>query len=139
MLRGVIRIENKLQLLRELHDWKQQDVADALGVTRSTYANYESGRRSPDIDTLMRLADVYGISLDELTGHAIKPSSSLQLTSQALRLLKNFNQLPTDSQEWYIAHMAFDAKANQAMTTPATTYIYEQSAISCVSESRHKK
>ena len=109
-LQGVIHIENKLQFLRELRDWKQQDVAKALGVSRSTYANYESGRRAPDLGILMNLADIYGISLDELTGHKVKQSNSPQLTSQALRLLKSFNQLPLHTQEWYIAHMAFDVK-----------------------------
>ena len=109
-LQGVIHVENKLQFLRELRDWKQQDVANALGVSRSTYANYESGRRAPDLSILMNLADIYGISLDELTGHKVKQSNSPQLTNQALRLLKNFNQLPLHTQEWYIAHMAFDVK-----------------------------
>ena len=89
-MQGVIHIENKLQFLRELRDWKQQDVAKALGVSRSTYANYESGRRAPDLSILMNLADIYGISLDELTGHKV--------------------QLPLHTQEWYIAHMAFDVK-----------------------------
>ena len=82
-LQGVIHIENKLQFLRELRDWKQQDVANALGVSRSTYANYESGRRAPDLSILMNLGDIYGISLDELTGHKVKQSNSLQLTNQA--------------------------------------------------------
>lgn len=90
---------------------KQQDVAKALGVSRSTYANYESGRRAPDIDTLMRLADIYGITLDELTGHQVKPANGIKLTNQAMRLLKSFNQLPAPAQEWYISHMAFDVKA----------------------------
>ena len=109
-MQGVIHIENKLQFLRELRDWKQQDVAKALGVSRSTYANYESGRRAPDLSILMNLADIYGISLDELTGHKVKQSNGLQLTNQALRLLKSFNQLPLHTQEWYIAHMSFDVK-----------------------------
>ena len=118
---------------------KQQDVADALGVSRPTYANYESGRRAPDIDTLIKLADVYGITLDELTGHKVK-HNSLQLTSQAMRLLKSFNQLPTAIQEWYISHMAFDAKAeHMPITTSSPTYIYETPAISFVSESGQKK
>ncbi|MBQ5502134.1 MAG: helix-turn-helix transcriptional regulator [Selenomonas sp.] len=109
----MIHIENKLQFLRELHELKQQDVADTLGVSRSTYANYESGRRAPDIDMLMRLADIYGISLDELTGHEVNQSQGIKLTSQALRLLKSFNQLPLNYQEWYISHMAVDAKGRQ--------------------------
>ena len=109
----MIRIENRLQILRELHEMKQQDVADVLGVSRSTYANYESGRRAPDIDTLIHLADIYGITLDELTGHHVKPSNSIKLTSQNLRLLKSFNQLPVHTQEWYISHIDFDAKTIQ--------------------------
>ncbi|MCR5757357.1 MAG: helix-turn-helix domain-containing protein [Selenomonas sp.] len=119
---------------------KQQDVADTLGVSRSTYANYETGRRAPDIDLLMRLADLYGITLDELTGHASKQSPRIQLTNQALRLLKSFNQLPAAVQEWYIAHMALDAKMAQDSLKPTTsTYQYEQPLISIVADNDHKK
>lgn len=122
----MIRIENKLQNFRELHDLKQQDVAEALGVSRSTYANYESGRRAPDIDTLMRLADLYGITLDELTGHQAKPANGIKLTSQALRLLKSFNQLPITMQEWYISHMAFDVKTNAYSLELQTAMVAEK-------------
>ena len=41
----------------------QQQLADALGITRSAYCGYEIGRRSPDIDTLISLAEFYGITL----------------------------------------------------------------------------
>ena len=122
----MIHIENKLQFLRELHELKQQDVADALGVSRSTYANYESGRRAPDIDLLMRLADIYGISLDELTGHQVNQSSGIKLTSQALRLLKSFNQLPADYQEWYISHMAYDVKDGPYRMKLATVIVADK-------------
>lgn len=101
---------------------KQQEVADALGVSRATYANYETGRRTPDIDTLIRLADIYGITLDELTGHCVKMCNGLQLTEPAMRLLKSFNQLPVTMQEWYISHMAFDVKTKNYLLklSPAT-------------------
>ena len=135
----MIHIENKLQYLRELHDWKQQDVADALGVSRSTYAYYESGRRAPDIDILIHLADIYGITLDELTGHNVKQPGGIQLTSQALRLLKSFNQLPVSVQEWYISHMDFDARTEQAPRKTTIVYSKETNNISLVSESGHKK
>lgn len=119
---------------------KQQDVADALGVSRSTYANYEAGRRAPDIDLLMNLADIYGITLDELTGHTVKQGNSIQLTNQALRMLKSFNQLPADVQEWYIAHMAFDAKT-AAQTLPgsnASIYQYGKPDVRLSNEEQQK-
>ena len=122
-IQGVIRIENKLHFFRELHEMTQQDVADALSVSRSTYASYESGRRMPAIDVLMRLADLYAITLDELTGHEVKHSHAMQLSHQALRMLKIFNQLPRTIQEWYITHMDFDAKTAQSLAGSASPTI----------------
>ena len=122
-IQGVIRIENKLYFFRELHEMTQQDVADALSVSRSTYASYESGRRIPPIDVLMRLADLYAITLDELTGHEVKHAHALQLSQQALRMLKGFNQLPLPIQEWYIAHIDFDVKSAHTLAGAATPAI----------------
>lgn len=101
----------------------QQDVADALSVSRSTYASYESGRRMPPLDVLMRLADLYSITLDELTGHEVKHAHAMQISQQALRMLKSFNQLPPPIQEWYIAHMDFDAKMAHSLAGSASPAI----------------
>lgn len=107
---------------------KQQDIANKLGVSRSTYANYESGRRAPDIDTLIHLADIYGISLDELIGHHVKKDNSIRLTGPAMRLLKNFNQLPSHLQEWYISHAALDVKIKQyTPKTPIKAIVADES------------
>ena len=45
----------------------QQEVADALGMDRSTLNKYETGDRIPNMLTVRRLAAFYGISVDELT------------------------------------------------------------------------
>lgn len=42
--------------IRNIQDFTQQDVADAVGVERSTYAMYESGRRNPPVATAQRIA-----------------------------------------------------------------------------------
>lgn len=42
----------------------QQAVADAIGISRSSYANYECDRRQPDQATLVRLADLFNVSVD---------------------------------------------------------------------------
>ena len=52
--------------LRERRKLKQSDVADAIGITVRGYRNYERGTREPAMSTLIALADVYGISRDEL-------------------------------------------------------------------------
>ena len=44
------------------------EIAEKLKVTQQCYANYENGTRLPDIEKLIKLADIYETSLDLLTG-----------------------------------------------------------------------
>lgn len=71
----------------------QDEVAKALKVPRTTYANYENGICDPSVDILIKLADFYNISIDELVGrpthlinlNAIKPTKS-RLIEQILAM-----------------------------------------------------
>lgn len=54
--------------LRKKRKLTQQDIADRLHMTRSTYAQYEIGRRVPDYETLEKLADFFEVSIDYLVG-----------------------------------------------------------------------
>ena len=44
----------------------QKQVATALNVVESCYANWEQGRTEPNIETLRKLGELFGIGLDEL-------------------------------------------------------------------------
>lgn len=57
-------ISRMLKEIRVRNGLSQQQAADALGICRSAYCNYEIGRRSPDFATIKKLADFYNISLD---------------------------------------------------------------------------
>lgn len=46
----------------------QLNLANALGIERSTIAKYETGDRYPDIEMLCKIADVLKVSTDELLG-----------------------------------------------------------------------
>ena len=46
----------------------QEQLARLLGVDRSTISSYESNVRQPPLDTLSRIADVFGVSTDYLLG-----------------------------------------------------------------------
>lgn len=59
-------ISEALKSLRAEHHLSQQGLADALGVTRQSVSNWERGKNLPDIETIVCIAETYGISLDTL-------------------------------------------------------------------------
>lgn len=66
----------KLKELRETHHISQAKLAKALGVSQSTVAMWEVGKSRPEYDTLMKLAEYFSISVDELTSGTKKITKS---------------------------------------------------------------
>lgn len=60
----------RLRLMRRERGWTQMQIADLLGIKRSTYAYYETCTSEPDMDTLVRLAALFHTSVDFLVGNA---------------------------------------------------------------------
>ena len=52
--------------LRTARNLSQKDIAEATGLAVHTYQRYEYGEREPQLSTLIKLADFYNLSLDEL-------------------------------------------------------------------------
>lgn len=69
-----MRLHERLVNLRKTHGYTQQRVAEALGISRGAYANYEIGTREPDAETLSALAELYGVSVDYLVGRTDNPT-----------------------------------------------------------------
>ena len=57
-----------LKTLRTKKEWTQKDVAQLLGIDRTTYAKYESGSSEPSFEMLKKLSDVYNVPADTLLG-----------------------------------------------------------------------
>lgn len=57
-----------LKAARKKSGKTQKEVADSLGVGQSTYKNYECGLREPNGDTIVALANLFGVSTDYLLG-----------------------------------------------------------------------
>ena len=57
---------DRLKELRRKHGLTQQQLADVLGVVRSTVSGYENGTIEPKQHTLTKLADYFQVSFDEL-------------------------------------------------------------------------
>lgn len=59
---------DRLKEERTKKNLTQAAMADFLGIKRSTYSLYESGKREPNIETLQQMANVLETSLDKLIG-----------------------------------------------------------------------
>jgi transcriptional regulator with XRE-family HTH domain len=57
---------NQLRAAREDSKMTQQQVADFLGINKSTYSGYETGKREPDVARIKALADLFSVSGDLL-------------------------------------------------------------------------
>ena len=58
----------RLKELRKEKNILQKDVAKELNIKNTTYSNWEVGVSEPDIQSLKKLADFFGVSIDYLVG-----------------------------------------------------------------------
>ena len=101
----------RLKELRRGRKLTQQGVADRLQVDRTTYTKYETGRVSPDQQGLVRLAEVFGVTVDYLLGRTQheeprvinEENQPMMLTLQEKVLVQMFRQLPRDRQNELVA------------------------------------
>ncbi len=63
--------------LREDHDYRQREVAAVLRVSQNTYSQYENGVIELTAENLIRLAELYGVSVDYLLGRTKNPAVNL--------------------------------------------------------------
>ncbi len=62
----------QLKKLREEAGESQYSFAKKFGVAQSTIGNWESGTREPNLDSISRLADYFGVTVDHLLGREEK-------------------------------------------------------------------
>lgn len=68
--------EANLREARERIGWTQQRVADELGITKSTYCGYETGKRKPDVPKIKELARILHTPADILLGVSAIPKGA---------------------------------------------------------------
>lgn len=63
----------RLRDLREDHDLTQQQLVDLLHMHKTTYTNYEQGKREIPFELVIRLAKLYNVSIDFIAELKSKP------------------------------------------------------------------
>lgn len=97
----------KIKTLRKEKKQTQQEIAELLGVRRSTYGEYERGKIVPPLNKIKILADHFNVSIDYFVGNventeieSIDVSKQLKLALDYLKTQEklNFNGTPLDNE-----------------------------------------
>ena len=59
-------LADKISDLRKKNGWSQEELAERLGVSRQSISKYESAQSVPDLDKILRLASIFGVTTDYL-------------------------------------------------------------------------
>lgn len=81
-----MNLSEKIYVLRTAKNLSQGDVADALDVSRQSVSKWENNSAVPDLDKIIKLAELFGVSLDELVLDRSKDPTQAdkeQVTGQA--------------------------------------------------------
>jgi transcriptional regulator with XRE-family HTH domain len=60
------RFPHKLHALRKQHGMTQQQVAGTLGVSQTFFHKLEKGQKKPNVEMLMKIAQLFGVTMDQL-------------------------------------------------------------------------
>ncbi|WP_163853500.1 helix-turn-helix domain-containing protein [Paenibacillus elgii] len=66
----------RLKSLRIAHELTQKELAKALNMTESMLSRYETGKRLPNLDVFLQLANYFDVSADYLLGRDIKKDNA---------------------------------------------------------------
>lgn len=118
-----IQLARNLRCLRKQNNLTQEALSDILNISRQAYSNYETCKRVPDLDTLLRLSQFYHISIDDLILGTIPSSlsssgiikeaktpyyvlaeckntgNSIYLEEEELELITNFRSLSNENKQ----------------------------------------
>ncbi len=70
-----IEIANKLQQMRKKNNLSQEELAAKMGVTRQAVSKWERAESAPDMENLILLAKLYGVTIDELLNTGASPET----------------------------------------------------------------
>ena len=59
-------MQNRLRLLRAERNWSQQDLADRLEVSRQSVNAIETGRYDPSLPLAFRIAELFGLAIEDV-------------------------------------------------------------------------
>lgn len=87
----MVELQTVLKKLRKNQKLSQQELASKLNITQQAYAHYENGTRNIPIETLIKIADLYNVSLDFLAGREKNRIDTL--SDDTMKIINDWDKL----------------------------------------------
>ncbi len=101
-------LSEKLRALRKKSRYTQEDISRKLNIQRQTYSNYENDARTPPLEIIVALAEIYHVSVDYLVRDASASfDSDTDRSSHEKKLLSEFSALSFSKQKEVIEFIRF--------------------------------
>jgi len=84
-------IKDRIRQLRQEQNWSQTQLAQKMGIHQKQVSAYERGRNTPSTDVLIKLADIFDVSLDYLAFEAEGQSAKVNIKDR--ELLRRFEEI----------------------------------------------
>ncbi len=95
----MIDFAKRLKQLREERSMTQARLASLLDIDPRAYNRWERGSNMPQLDTLIKIADILKVSLDELVGRTESISEPKIRNNKLLHLYEKVDNLPDQDQQ----------------------------------------
>jgi len=96
---NMAELAKQLKTLRELRKLSQARLATLIGVSPRVYNRWENGDATPHWDSILKIADLLGVSLDALAGRTAINDDIVINNQKLYELYKKVNQLADDDQQ----------------------------------------
>ena len=88
--RRAVELGNRIREERDKHGMSQEDLASNIYVSRQTVSNWETGKTYPDVQSLLLLSNLFGVTIDSLVkGDEVEMAKEIEQGAKKLKMLGN--------------------------------------------------
>lgn len=124
----------RLKTLRKKYGYTQVSLAETLGVSKGTVAMWETGKRTPDFETLIGLSDLFDVRTDYILGKSTDDSSAKLSEEETEQLGRwELESVYADLMKLYLSLDSFGQKDVETLIKSEAQRCKEQNTLQDVS------
>lgn len=109
-------MQNRIREIRKKHDITMKQLGQELGLGESTISQYETGKRQPDNETLLKISEYFDVTVGYLLGveggtdTAIKPQELRTIDNEASMLFQSLSESKKEAALEYLRYLSNGSK-----------------------------